>query len=76
MGAAAGNRALVADDAAGEAAQGRRQGRVPRSLHHGGGRHPKTFVRRDPAPDRRAGAETPFLLRLLATTGCHMGNLG
>ena len=59
---ARGRGTLVTDHFAGKAHQDRCQGRAPWPLHHfpdGGGRHPKTSVRRDTSSDRRAAA-SPF----------------
>ncbi len=59
---ARGRETLVTDHFAGKAYQDRRQGRAPWPLHHfpdGGGRHPKTSVRRDTSSDRRVAA-SPF----------------
>jgi hypothetical protein len=60
IGPARGGRALVADDAAREAGQDRRQDRAPRPLRRvpaGRGGGAESAVRRDPAPDRPAQAE-------------------
>ena len=62
LGPAGGGRAVVADHAAREAGQDRRQDRAPRPLRRvpaGRGGGAASAVRRDPAPDRPAQAKAP-----------------